>query len=104
MKASVFLLLFGLSMGQLFSQENADRHFYVTITDANSLTVDKKNGMVSISNKEDRAETAIYKKYRVSTFKIAYPNTDRNLFKNVYHITTNNEDLLKELQQKYPKK
>jgi subtilisin family serine protease len=77
----------------------------VSIADASSLNIKQVgNGLISVSNKNDKTETAIYSKYKVFTFKTAYPNTDRDLFKTVYHIATNNEELFSELQKNYPKK
>jgi hypothetical protein len=105
MKFKILVLLFGFAFNQLASQEIEKKHFYVKIADASSLNLKQTaNGIISISSKNDNEETAIYKKYNVFTFKIAYPNTDRDLLKNVYHIATDNENLLSELQKKYPEK
>lgn len=105
MKFKILLLLFGFAFNQLASQENETKHFYVNIADASSLKIKKeKNGLISIINKNDKKETALYSKSKIFIFKIAYPNTDRNLFKTVYHISTSNDNLLSELQKEYPKK
>lgn len=102
------LIIFSLVVfNECFSQENKSEifHFYVNIADVSSLILKQKNnGLFSIISKYDKTETAIYKKYKISTFKIAYPNTEKTLFKNVYHITTDDKNLLAELQKKYPKK
>ncbi len=105
MKFKILVFFFGFAFNQLASQEIEKKHFFVNIADVSSLNIQlKKNGLISIVNKKDRIETAIYNKYSVFTFKIAYPNTDKDLFKTVYHIATNNENLLQELQREYPEK
>ncbi len=102
------LIIFSLFIyNQCLSQENKSEkfHFYVNIADVSSLIIKQKNnGLFSIISKYDKTETAIYNKYEISTFKIAYPNTEKALFKNVYHISTNDKNLLEKLQEKYQKK
>ncbi len=105
MKFKILIILSIFIFNHSFSQENEKFHFYVNIADASSLIIKQSNETYfSVISKFDNIETAIYKKYKISTFKIAYPNTDKELFKTVYHISTNNKNLLKELKEKYPKK
>lgn len=107
MKFKILFILFILSCSSLFSQENDDGifHFYVNIADVSSLDSKvKRDGTFLISNKNDAKETAIYSKYQVSTFKLAYPNTDNNTFKLAYHVAINDKKLLSELARNYPKK
>ncbi len=107
MKIGILIIFSLFIFKQGFSQENEAQkfHYYVNIADVSSLIIKQKNdGFFSIISKYDNTETSIYEKYKISTFNIAYPNTDKKLFKDVYHISTDDKNLLIELQEKYPKK
>lgn len=89
----------------VLSQEDNSLHFLVNIKDANSLEVKPVGeGMLSVINKSDPRETALYSSYRIFKFQLAYPNTDRALLKRVYHLSINDESLIKKLQKAYPEK
>lgn len=107
MKYCILLIFFNFSFifNQAIAQEIGKHHFFVNIADASSLkATQNKDGSISINNPKDRNETAIYKKHKVYTFKIAHPNTDSKILKTVYHVVTDSKDFLNELQEKYPKK
>ena len=107
MKLKTLILLFGVISSTLFSQEQANhqKNFYVSIKNASSLTIHKnRDGSISVLNKKDKKETTIYNSYKIFEFKLAYPNTDRDLLKNVYRVAVDNKELLTDLQKNYPDK
>ncbi|GEQ87323.1 hypothetical protein ULMS_28310 [Patiriisocius marinistellae] len=88
------------------SQEEVEHfYFHVNIADTEAFIVkEKRDGTFTIKNKNDKNETAIYEKYNIFQFKIAFPNTDRKLLKTVHTIETDNVELLSRLKNKFPNK
>lgn len=109
MKTKLYILLFFvLWVGH--SQENIEEdveriYFHVNISDAQTLKVKKKrNNTLIITNKTNQKETDIYASYKIFRFEKSYPNTQRDLLKTVYTISTDNPELLGELKASFPEK
>lgn len=101
-----FLLCFSLKVcvsQTAFGQQM--HHYYVTISNPESLQIEftESSNQVKVTS-NDKSENAIFQKYQILDFRLAYPNTLKETFKNVYRIAVNNPLLIEDLRHYNPNK
>ena len=101
---SLLLLFFSILIANGQETDPEIFYFHTNIDNVSSLKIkENRNGTIEVKSR-NRKENAIFEKYTIYKFQLAFPNTKSDLIKTVHTIATDDVGLLSELRHNFPKK